>query len=313
MQLTEMLALRTVRKKVDRAVELLNRGATKQALQLALEASAIARDKIRVDHPQYITAMNAAAACEIHLENYAGAERLLRELIEAANRAPISDTDDFAIALNNLSIACGRQCRRTDAICFMERAIEVKRRIHGPHSINAMGNLQDMAIALGDEGRHEEAARYFEELCQSLELHAGEDSVELAGTLDNLALALESCGRSTEAEIHRKRAREILRIGEAHAPGDSPNDPEQAPAVDDGTEVATVLALYRKGCLDEASELHRKILARLPSIPYVGLIVIVRRTPLLAAAWIRRRRDVGVVRRRPATFGRRSRAWRCVD
>lgn len=272
MPLTEMLALRTVRQKVDRAGKLMSGGDTKQALQVALEASAIARDKIRVDHPQFISAMNMAAACQLHCEDYAGAERLLREVVDLVHRTPISVTDDFAVALNNLSIACGRQRRRADAIGFMERAIEVKRRIHGPHSINAMGNLQDIAIALGDEGRHEEAARYFEELYQSLKLHAGEDSVELAGTLDNLALALESCGRSTEAEIHRKRAREILRIGEAHAPGDSPDDPGQAPDVDDGNEVAAVLALYRNGSLDEASELHRKILARLPSIPYVGLI-----------------------------------------
>jgi hypothetical protein len=41
-------------------------------------------------------------------------------------------------------------------------------------------------------------------------------------------------------------------------------------------------------------------------------LVIVRRSPLMAALWVRRRRDAEAVRRRPATSDHRSRAWRCV-
>jgi hypothetical protein len=45
---------------------------------------------------------------------------------------------------------------------------------------------------------------------------------------------------------------------------------------------------------------------RLPTSIQCDLAVIVRRAPLLTALWVRRRRDVGAVRRRPATSGRRS-------
>lgn len=64
--------------------------------------------------------------------------------------------------------------------------------------------------------------------------------------------------------------------------------------------------------VDQIVELTGLKLKRIKCVAMEDLIVIVRRTPSTAAAWIRRRRGDEAVRSQLATADHRSRAWQCV-
>src|SRR5262249_20759730 len=175
-----------------------------------------------------------------------------------------AQTDEYAVALNNLALACTRQHKDEEAIPFMEQAIALKRRISGPLHPSYLGNLQDMALLLAELGRDTDAIPYFEEMRDIIREHAGETDPEFARILQNLALAFRRSGREQEAEACARRAAEILDTHGSEMEDSSgackPADQESLGRRPYDIQVGQALALYAQGDHERARRFNEKCL-----------------------------------------------------
>jgi tetratricopeptide (TPR) repeat protein len=112
------------------------------------------------------------------------------------------ESEEYAAALNNLSLSYARRHRTIEALPYMKRAIALKRKLFGERHPGYLGNLEDMSMMLAELGHEAEAVPYFAEICDILSDQLGQDDPKLLGPLQNLALALH-----TPQEVRHARAR----------------------------------------------------------------------------------------------------------
>jgi tetratricopeptide (TPR) repeat protein len=270
--LSRLVARRNVARLNQRARELVTDDLHEEALRVAEEGSGLARASLSFDCAELVAILNTLAAINMHLRRYGLAEAVLREIVTDAAQSSLAETEEYAIALNNLALACARQYRDAEAIPLMEQAIALKRRIFGALHPSLLGNLQDIALLLAESGRDADAVPYFEEMRDIIRDCGDEADPEYAGVVQNLALAQRNSGRLQEAEETARKAAEIL-DARAPAPEDSsalravtgPEAPDSEP--NDVQMVAQVLAVYAQGDYEKAQDLQRKVLATLPRLP----------------------------------------------
>lgn len=267
--LLEMLARRKVAKLNKVTRELMGRHAHREALTNAEQAADMARTSLPSESAEFISALNSLAAINMHLNRHDIAETALREIVDDAANSGEAE-EEYAIALNNLAVACMEQNRKREALTYMERAIVLKRKLFTTERAIYLGSLQDIAFWLGGMGRDAEAIPYFEEMRDIIVGEVGERDPEYAKALQNLAVALSCSGRDKEADVLRRRAANILgeRVAESseNALKRESADPE-ASRDDDVPKVEMAMALYERGQRERAQDIQRWVLARLPQLP----------------------------------------------
>jgi tetratricopeptide (TPR) repeat protein len=90
------------------------------------------------------------------------AERLYLDAVTILSEAPVDDAvaqGDLAAALNNLGAQCACRERHADAVVHLERALELKRRVHGARHPDVAVSLHNLAVATRRLGDEERAAR----------------------------------------------------------------------------------------------------------------------------------------------------------
>ena len=121
---------------------------------------AVSREKICPPIPhEFIRALNSLAAVNMHLGRHDVAEAVLREIVDG--RAIDIELEEYAAALNNLSLSYARRHWTIEALPYMKRAIALKRKLFGERHPAYLGNLEDMSQMLAEFGHDAEAAPYY--------------------------------------------------------------------------------------------------------------------------------------------------------
>lgn len=280
--LFNLLARRSVNALNKRARELMDKGAMEEALNIALKACEKSRKTFSVNSSEFLQSHNTLAAINVHLEHWETAKAILLEVVGGTADGDGVESEEYAIALNNLAQVYVWQDRETEAVQYMQRAIVLKRKLFGVKSPRYLGNLQDLAMLLGRMDRDSEALPYFEEMCEIIEVELGDEDPEYAKALQNLAVAMQSSGRGREAAVIQLRVERILAGPEwLNKNGNLIEEHDENSYRDDhDPQVQQAFLLYAQGERKKAQTIQRRVLAKLPKLPLPAIFEQAMGNPL---------------------------------
>jgi non-specific serine/threonine protein kinase/serine/threonine-protein kinase len=153
------------------------------------------------------------------LRNVGNAYRRLGQLDEAAENLGRAvrireledeETESLAYAVDGYAAVLLYQGRYDEAEPMFLRALELRRRIHGPRHYQVALSLHNTAVLYSAQHRYDEAIQSLEESISISEEVLGPDHPEVADSRSALASMLRDVGRADEAEPVAQRALEIL-------------------------------------------------------------------------------------------------------
>jgi len=147
--------------------------------------------------------------------DYARAERVLRQGLEAEQRAEEPDRGRMASTLGNLAAAVRMESRLPEAEQLYGRAIELREAVSGPEARELSRSLAGLAMVYGSDGR---VAKGVELARRAVAISAGdvEDPRSMAIANNTLATLLLTRGDAAEAgRIEQRVAEELQRTGNA--------------------------------------------------------------------------------------------------
>lgn len=169
--------------------------------------------------PQVAATLNSLGACNMQLENFELAERLLQQAL-TMQRA-LHGTEHPAVA-NTLGLLAGvysRQGRFIEAEKRTREALEVRRKIFGPAHPDVARSLDHLALDLQRQGRRIEARSLYEQALAMRMQSLGPRHTLVADTLTNIATMDYKRGDLDGALDRQRQALDIYRaaFGEQHA------------------------------------------------------------------------------------------------
>ncbi|HLJ46915.1 MAG TPA: tetratricopeptide repeat protein [Bryobacteraceae bacterium] len=123
------------------------------------------------------------ATIESRMNDAANARKHLHESIQLYELGYGADHPETANRLSEFAILLAKEGNHTDALTCIQRAYKIHQRTAGPHSPEAVMDLQCIAEALHDKGDLEQAAEQYEKVLRFKEKQVGVQPLEYAKLL----------------------------------------------------------------------------------------------------------------------------------
>ncbi|HEX5727379.1 MAG TPA: tetratricopeptide repeat protein [Longimicrobiaceae bacterium] len=183
--------------------------------RLAWQLNAAAKG---AEHPDAFYAMGMLAETLRARGDYAGAQALHEQGLEARSRALGDEHPDTLDSMNNLAVTLLLRGDHARAQALQERVLEARRRALGdehPLTLTALHNLAQTLRARGDLAA---ALEMLERVTEAMRRTAGEEEGDTLVAMNNLALLRRERGDFGGAQALQERVLEARRraVGEAH-------------------------------------------------------------------------------------------------
>jgi CHAT domain-containing protein/tetratricopeptide (TPR) repeat protein len=233
-----------------RAVQLYHQGQYSQAVSLAEEVLALARQLWGEEHPNVASSLNNLAVLYKSQGRLTEAEPLYQEALAMRQRLFSGDHPDVAQSLDSVAGLYESQGRLDAAESLCEEALAMRQRLFPHDHPDVAGSLNSLAGLYESQGRLKAAEPLYEEaLAMRQRLFPGNHR-DVAGSLNNLAGLYKSQGRLSAAT---PLLEEVLAITKHLFPHDHPHV---------ALSLNNLAFLYKsQGRLDAAQPLIKEALA----------------------------------------------------
>ena len=123
------------------------------------------------------------ATIESHMNDEANARKHLQEAIQLYELAYGADHPETANRLSEFAAMLAKEGNHTDALACIQRAYKIHQRTAGPHSPEAVMDLQGIAETLHEKGDLEQAAEQYEKVLRFKEKQVGVKPLDYAKLL----------------------------------------------------------------------------------------------------------------------------------
>ena len=250
-----------------RVIELYRAGKFGEAIPVAEQYVAAAKNRYGEEHQRTATAINYLALLHVALGHYAEAEPLSKRVLTLTEKLLGPDHPDVGTSLNNLAELYRTQSRYAEAEPLYQRALTIAEGALGPDHSDVGRALNNLALLYDTQGRYTEAEPLYRRALAIAEKALGPDDPSVAISLNNLAELYREQALYAEAEPLYKRALGIVEkaLGPDH--------------LDVGRSLNNLALLYHaQGRTNEAEPLYKRSLAITekalgPDHPFVGLLL----------------------------------------
>jgi CHAT domain-containing protein/tetratricopeptide (TPR) repeat protein len=230
--------------------ELYGQGKYAEAISIAEQYVALARQKHGDNHTEYATAITMLARVYLVQGRYPEAEPLFKRALALTEKALGPDHPNVGTLLNNLAVLYESQGRYGEAEPLHKRALAIREKALDPDHPDIGASLNNLAELYRALGRIAEAEPLHKRALAIREKALGPDHPDIGASLNNLAELYRALGRTAEAEPLYKRA---LALTEKALGPDHPNV---------GTSLNNLALLYQtQGRYAEAEPLLKRALA----------------------------------------------------
>jgi CHAT domain-containing protein len=183
-----------------------------------MEALAIRKNVLAVEHPDYAKSLNDLAYIYIDMGNYDKAEPLYLEVKTIREKALGKEHPNYAESLNNLANLYRKMGNYEKAETLFLEAKTIREKALGKEHPDYAGSLYNLAILYTDMGNYEKAEPLNLEAKTIREKTLGKEHPNYAASLNNLAILYRNMGNYEKAEPYYLEAKTIREktLGKEH-------------------------------------------------------------------------------------------------
>jgi non-specific serine/threonine protein kinase/serine/threonine-protein kinase len=169
-------------------------------------------------HPETLDAIHHLASLDWNAGEFAKAEALFRECLEARTSSLGEDAPTTLLTMSDLALVLWSQGRFAESESLQVRALEGLTQALGPEDPEVLEAMNDLCLVYQSQGRYEEAEPLARDVHEIRTRILGEDHPLTLTAVNNRASLAFEMGRADEAEALWRGALEIqLRVlGEEH-------------------------------------------------------------------------------------------------